>query len=261
MYHFFANVLRMIILAFWMRFGPVLRERYSIQIQAVTVLAGIVLFGIVIIFYESDRIKKRRIIEALQRQLRLCEEDRRESRLRQHEFKKELQALRAMAAGESSLLQEKLLQQEQEEIYQELQPVLRGIVRGYRKALWEEQIELRLTATGFIPHFRIEDGDMISLVGNLIDNAIEAVRELPRQERWLELELGEEDGQQWLCVSNPYQKEETPSDGLMEQGVSSKGSGRGNGLYIVREIVRKYRGEIRIIRDKYFNVRIAWGEM
>lgn len=249
------------VLVFCLYFEPVLRTQYYIQERALLLLAGLVMISVILVFYRASEIRYRRLVESLQWQIHIYEEDKRESQLRMHEYKKELQVIKSMAERDNSLLQEKLRQEEKDSLFQSLQPVLRDIIRSYAEIFENEGIELKMEATGLIPHFEIDDGSLVSIVGNLMDNAVDAVKELPREERFIKLELGQEDGQKWLCMSNPYKRPAETDEDIMKRGVSSKGSGRGNGLYIVNKTVKKYGGEVRIIREKEFHIMISFYEM
>jgi len=88
----------------------------------------------------------------------------------------------------------------------------------------------------------VEDWDMSMLLGNLIDNSMEAVRELEAKDRWIRIRISTDGTAFFLEVSNPY-------------GESRKKDGRGNyltgkqdkllhglGLFQVKRIARKYGG-------------------
>ena len=101
----------------------------------------------------------------------------------------------------------------------------------------------------------IKTTDLIKLLSNLIDNAIEAAIELPEQERKINI----------VCkvVSNNYLFEitntgpeinEKDKEHIFKSGFSTKkvrqGKMRGQGLFIVKEIVNRYGGEISIDSNK-----------
>lgn len=101
----------------------------------------------------------------------------------------------------------------------------------------------------------IKTTDLIKLLSNLIDNAIEAAIELPEQERKMNI----------ICkvVSNNYIFEisntgpginEKDKEHIFKSGFSTKkirqGKVRGQGLFIVKEVVNRYGGEISIDSNK-----------
>ncbi|MCX7747713.1 MAG: GHKL domain-containing protein [Clostridia bacterium] len=106
----------------------------------------------------------------------------------------------------------------------------------------------------------VEDNDMHSILGNLIDNAIEAVKDQPLEKRKVNLNIYKDDENVYFEVGN-YGKPIRPSikNRIFCFGFSSKKKGRGIGLYSIGKLVRKYQGKIQLIhRDKknYFIVSI-----
>ncbi|KAA0546079.1 GHKL domain-containing protein [Bacillus sp. BGMRC 2118] len=91
--------------------------------------------------------------------------------------------------------------------------------------------------------------DLIKILSNLIDNAIEATLELPYTERAVEVSSTKEGEYFMFEVKNtgPVIKDSTK---LFKSGFSTKeaegGKVRGQGLFIVKETVSKYNGEIQV---------------
>ncbi len=84
------------------------------------------------------------------------------------------------------------------------------------------------------------------VLGNLIDNAFEAVMGLEPKERFVKLEIGEDSENYIIKVLNsgPGIKPEV-FDFIFQAGFSTKGHNRGLGLAIIREIVEQYGGTIQ----------------
>ena len=93
--------------------------------------------------------------------------------------------------------------------------------------------------------------DLIKLLSNIIDNAIEATIELPEQERRMNIICKKDEGIYKFTVTNSGQM---ISRGDLERiyisGFSTKkkekGKERGQGLFIVKDLVRRYNGEISV---------------
>lgn len=87
--------------------------------------------------------------------------------------------------------------------------------------------------------FTADSFDLNVLLGNLLDNGVEALA--GSGDKWLALALRVEQGVFFLKISNSY-------DGVTLPAYRSRkgGSGHGLGLGIVRRIVDKYHGELRI---------------
>lgn len=87
--------------------------------------------------------------------------------------------------------------------------------------------------------------DLCSVLGNLLDNAIEAAAADPTPRVGVEFKY--EDGLYTVYIINNGSRITEPSR-VFEAGYTTKGSeGRGYGLYIVNKLVNKYQGKIEII--------------
>jgi sensor histidine kinase regulating citrate/malate metabolism len=93
---------------------------------------------------------------------------------------------------------------------------------------------------------RIPPIDIVRVLGNLIDNAFYAVRELKPGEKRVRLTITEESGCHKISVcNNGPEIPETIAEKIFAQGFSTKGcAGSGLGLYITRQLLEKHRGKI-----------------
>ena len=87
----------------------------------------------------------------------------------------------------------------------------------------------------------------VTILGNLIENAIECLNQSPREDKEVTVSLREEERGLLLCVEDngpgiPVQLRQR----LFQRGASSKGKDRGTGLSLVQEVVEAYHGEIRV---------------
>ncbi|MCK8824557.1 sensor histidine kinase [Fuchsiella alkaliacetigena] len=107
-----------------------------------------------------------------------------------------------------------------------------------------EQIELSLDKV-----FRI--------VGNLVDNAIEATASF-KGEKKIEIE-GKDKGAEYLLRvynSGPIiEKEELKS--ILEPGFSTKGEGRGFGLYIIKTLIEDAGGKLKVKSEKDYGTEFC----
>lgn len=98
--------------------------------------------------------------------------------------------------------------------------------------------------------------NLVSVLGNLIDNAIEACDEMEK-DKYIIIEMKEDPIDYIFHIKNRYNFQTNVKPSLVfKEGFSTKeGRGRGEGLYIVRNIVEKYSGEIEVQTDGgYFDV-------
>ena len=123
-------------------------------------------------------------------------------------------------------------------------PVVAGFLYGKLSSIQEQGIEVTYTFhisefTSKIPVYLV-----VELVGNLLKNAVEAVK-TQQVEKQIHLSCTENENEFCLGVRN--RSEKIPLDEIgrfFEKGYSSKGSGRGLGLYNVKEICEKYGVDI-----------------
>ncbi len=89
--------------------------------------------------------------------------------------------------------------------------------------------------------------DLIKVLSNLIDNAIEATIELPETERFISIKCEADDTHYTFTIENTGPIIENYED-IFKQGFSTKravaNEVRGQGLFIVKEVVNKYGGAI-----------------
>lgn len=95
--------------------------------------------------------------------------------------------------------------------------------------------------------------DIYSLLGNLLDNAIEAAEQLDEGMRRLKVKIKADDSNMLIIVENPYKGRLQRENGRY---VSTKADGQrhGIGLKIVEDIAAKYHGEVQIQDAEQFFV-------
>lgn len=129
----------------------------------------------------------------------------------------------------------------------------------------EKQVKMELTETSYLMenHKCIDENDLITILGNLIENALEACSQSDKEEKLVKIHLEEDQKEIKMQVSdngNPIAEDLRTS--LFELGVSSKGEGRGNGLYLVKKRIDIYNGEVQIKEkkgEKVFDVILPKG--
>ena len=96
----------------------------------------------------------------------------------------------------------------------------------------------------------ISEFDLCSILGNLMDNAIEAVEELPAENRFVELTIKKQKEMMYLSCENPYSGERKQERG---QFLTTKTDSvrHGIGLASIRQISKKYRGYINIQTENH----------
>ena len=90
-------------------------------------------------------------------------------------------------------------------------------------------------------NLKISDADLCAVIGNLLDNAIEAVAALPKEEQFIRIYIGMLKSQLYISVTNSSAGSPRKRG---ERYLSTKGEGRGLGLMRIDGIVKKAGGTV-----------------
>ncbi len=127
-------------------------------------------------------------------------------------------------------------------------PVLAGFIMGKLSTARENKVEMKIeNETSIIPK-PSEDHvthDLITIIGNIVDNAMEAMSEM--KEKKLHLKLSYNKNQLLIKVrdTGPGLKKEQFAH-IFKKGYSTKGENRGYGLYLVNKSVETLGGSIQL---------------
>ena len=142
-------------------------------------------------------------------------------------------------------------------------PELNSLVNSKFNLAKSQGIAFSISSTCDFSLLKVEPWDLCSIIGNLLDNAIESALQDKRQPT-VELDLECQNRDFIVCVrNNGLTINDEDRDRIFEAGFTSKESvGRGYGLFIVRKLVLQYGGEIQVISDKQTTiiVKIPIGE-
>lgn len=101
-----------------------------------------------------------------------------------------------------------------------------------------------------------DEKELYSLLGNLIDNSLEAVRPLPKNKRIISLQLVTQDNNMLIEVSNPFEGTRIKNKSGY-QTTKPHAKEHGIGLKIIESIVRKHQGQIVIdSSNQQFTVKV-----
>ncbi|MGE4284823.1 MAG: sensor histidine kinase [Clostridia bacterium] len=130
-------------------------------------------------------------------------------------------------------------------------PALTALLNSKSEVAANKNIVFDFAIKCDLSKLNIPPWDLTSILGNLMDNAFEAVLEV-RNNRRVGLEIKFEEGQYIIYVYNNGTKlADTHITNIFEAGFSTKDSeARGYGLYIVKKLVDKYQGKIKVVNDE-----------
>ena len=112
----------------------------------------------------------------------------------------------------------------------------------YSKLTLIKSKDIPVDAVAKVPDdLKISEIDLCAIIGNLLDNAIEAVLPLPPESRFIRIYIGMLKSQLYISVTNSTASEPRK---IGEKYVSTKGEGRGVGLMRVDSIARRNGGTV-----------------
>lgn len=228
-------------------------DRMSIPVLISAI--GLLYLNILIIFYAekakaaSDERLQAELAEhhyAMQEQyyeqLRTEQE---ETRAMFHDINKYMQAMRTLAA-EANAAEVNQMMAETQELFESLtavvdvgNSVVSTILNEYREITEDADIPFNFDVS-VPPNLGISAVDLYVLLGNTLDNAIEACQSLPIEERYIRIQMRIYHNILFYQVENPY------AEGYPQR---SRGKNHGYGLQNVQKCVEKHNGDMSISQN------------
>lgn len=130
---------------------------------------------------------------------------------------------------------------------------LAGMLLGKYARAKELKIKLIINKKSYLDKLpeNISSNSLVIIVGNLLENAFDSVRSEESKRRKVYFEINEVSDYITIIVKDwgngiePGKEEE-----IFQHGYSTKGKGRGIGLYLVKRNVSNLKGDIRIVHPK-----------
>src|SRR5713101_7659702 len=132
-------------------------------------------------------------------------------------------------------------------------PVLGALLLAKAALASERGIELRVSDDTVMTRSSLDSEDLITLLGNLVDNALDAAAS-STGERWVSVSVTEHDAEIAIKVHDSGPGIADGLDGqIFQEGFSTKsapGSNRrGFGLALVRQVARRHGGDVTVVND------------
>jgi len=104
-----------------------------------------------------------------------------------------------------------------------------------------QKLNVRLNVKANVPErLPMSDVELCSVLGNMLDNAVEACGNLPEKERFMRVYIGKLKGQMYLSVQNSAGKVRKEKGAYL----STKEGEHGYGLFRIDRIAKKYGGYV-----------------
>lgn len=143
---------------------------------------------------------------------------------------------------------------------------VRALLLSRKLVAKERKVELILNKDSnmYQEHGIIDSKDLVTILGNLIENALEACAVSNNGHKKVEIYIKEDNYRIKIVVKdNGKPIEFDNKQKIFIEGISSKGDNRGTGLYLVKNRVELYNGTIDIDEqeeEKIFTINILKGE-
>lgn len=204
-----------------------------------------------IVIKERENQEYRLSQEKTRGQLRLyesMEESYREQRKRVHEFKNHIGCIQGLLEGENASEAKEYVNRIQTTMFMDDNSVKTGNIiidiivnQKYREAL-KEQITFVMQLDK-LEHFPMKEEDIVILLSNLLDNALEACQRISNPEaRTIKFHLVHKKQKYILVVSNTIAEEIIIKNHIAETTKVDKYK-HGIGMHNIREILRKYKAD------------------
>lgn len=143
-------------------------------------------------------------------------------------------------------------------------PYVRALLLSRKLVAKERNIEFVLDEDSnlYCEHDIVESEDIVTILGNLIENAYEACVENEIKEKKVEVIIREDEIKINILVIDNGIPLKLNESSIFIEGISSKGNSRGTGLYLVKNRVDLYEGTITISEyndKKAFNITLFKG--
>ena len=138
--------------------------------------------------------------------------------------------------------------------YYSSNPVINAVILSKSLAAEENGVKLTVSVNGENLD-GIENIDLCSIFSNLLDNALEAARNIRDGE--IELSSWSEAGYFFIKCVNSYAGKSSLVKKNGKKLASTKGSGRGLGLSIIESVAGKYDGRVVIDAEEKFSVMVG----
>lgn len=223
------------------------------------------------IYKEIAHISERNKLLEVQDQFRLPLEQAIESiKTKQHEYKNHMTSILGLLKTNTPedatwqiqgfLNDIKSFDSIEDEIISVDRDVVKAIIYMKHTEAESRNIIFDFSCEGALKNAKILDYELSVVLNNLINNAFEAVMDLPEAKVALEMGFDERSGKYFFQIKNAAPSLELASLSTFgERGFSTKGDGRGYGLYNVRRIVKKYSGNLDVFyENKEIRIKVLF---
>lgn len=248
---------------------------FPITFEEAVFLLGLLICNVItyVIFFSEVSLGKQQIqieeqIQLVNTRYRLIQENIENTRRIRHDMRHQLSALRGMYEEKDWKSMGGFLRASEEQMsHLEEQgkicryPILDSLLRYYKDYAENRGIPLQLQIH-VSREYSFHIMDMTALIGNCMENALEACLQIPPEKRWIQVEIKEVGHMLLILLENSCKKQGSVKDGEYRNQsglLSSKRQGEyGVGMKSVAIVTEKYNGMLFIRKDgERFTVKIG----
>ena len=207
-------------------------------------LSAIFYFIVSSMNHEKEVEERNRILEMQEAQYIKQKEYMKMSAATRHDFRQTIRTLENLMRDENYEAAKELVEAHAERLPQSDMidfcdnHAVNALLNYYYEVAEEGRIETDWE-TGVPEDIRIKGADLCSIIGNLVENAIAACRELPEEERYIDLSISVAGTNLCIVMTNPFAGSVRK---VGEHYQSTHRNGSGIGLSSVASIAEKYAG-------------------
>ncbi len=130
-------------------------------------------------------------------------------------------------------------------------PAINALLKAKMDEAESRKIDFYIEVKSDLKNLEAEDWELCKVIANLLDNAMTALEE-KEGEKKISLEIMEDkEGYRFDVSNNGPMIQPEMQEMIFRQGISTKkGEGHGMGLYIVANVVKSYKGTIKLTSEE-----------
>jgi LytS/YehU family sensor histidine kinase len=127
-------------------------------------------------------------------------------------------------------------------------PTLAGLLTAVSAIAAQRDIRLEIHPESHVARLppTLSDSQLVTIVGNLLDNAFEAVADMPSERRVVRIRVSDADPAMRIEVRDLGNGLDAPVERLLEHGVTTKTGHVGAGLALLREVAAAAMGDLDV---------------
>ncbi|GAA0182027.1 hypothetical protein SH2C18_44730 [Clostridium sediminicola] len=220
------------------------------------ILSGIIIWTllVIIVFYEIIKIREnKKVIEIYNEYNPLLQNLMNELKGKQHDIRNHLHAIYGIAEHEGNDeikdYIDNLVQSfsEKDKLINTGNIIISSLIYSKSNIANSKNIDFKFNYEKPIPVYPLKDYEITEVIGNIIDNAIEATESVDKKDKKIVINMKNEEELKVIEVQNTgVLLNNIEKNKFFKIGFSTKGKKRGYGLYNVQKIVKSYKGFIEI---------------